>query len=134
MPHDCIIQVREVVTRSLFAPTGPALILRLPDVLSHRLVVSRLIGFVGRAVPPSLGVAVVQKGVLGAEARVACEHHSQLKDRIPSWWLRQLRTGCRSAERGKATTLARCVFAVSAVHFVVHEQMVYLLCLKLDYL
>ena len=61
-----------MVTRSLFAPTGPALILRLPDVLSHRLVVSRLIGFVGRAVPPSLGVGVVQKGVLGAEARGAC--------------------------------------------------------------
>ena len=50
------------------ALTGPSLAPRPPDVLSHRLVGSRLGGVVGRAEPPSLGVGGVQKGDLGARS------------------------------------------------------------------
>ena len=79
MRHVCNPEVREVVTRSLWAPTGPSLAPRPPDVLSHRLVGSRLGGVVGRAEPPSLGVGGVQKGDLGAEVHGAFSHHFQPK-------------------------------------------------------
>ena len=113
-----------VNTRSLWAPTGPSLAPRPSDVLSHRLVGSRLSGVVGRAEPSSLGVGGVQKGDLGAVAHGTFGRHLQLKVRLPAWWLRLLRTGSRSAERGIATTLAMWGFAVATVHFVVHKEVV----------